>query len=73
MLVQIKDNKNFSRDIESGALLNTNIEELKAYYAEREIKLKEMEEKQSLKHKVEKLENDISEMKSILLELAKKI
>ena len=69
MYVQIKDNKNLIRDIESGALLNTDRSELEAYYAERDIKIKEMQEKQALETKVNKLEQDISDIKSLLQQL----
>jgi hypothetical protein len=69
MFVQIKDNKNLIRDTESRAILNTNIEELKTYYTEREIKIKEMQEKQALESKVNKLEEDMSEIKDMLRQI----
>ena len=69
MFVKIKDNKNLVRDTESRAILNTNIEELKTYYAEREIKIKEMQEKQALESKVNKLEEDMSEIKDMLRQI----
>jgi hypothetical protein len=69
MSVQIKDNKNLIRDTESRAILNTNIEELKTYYTEREIKIKEMQEKQALESKVNKLEEDMSEIKDMLRQI----
>lgn len=73
MYVNIKDNKNLVRDIESTALLNTNIEELRAYYAEVEVKNKEMQEKQNLENKVDKLEQDVSEIKDLLRQLVTRI
>lgn len=69
MYVQIKENKDLIRDTESGALLNTNRNELEAYYAERDIKIKELQEKQVLESKVNKLEQDISDIKSLLQQL----
>ena len=72
MFVQIKDNKNYYRDTDSNALLNVNVEELKTYYAERELKLKEMQEKQGLENKVDKLEQDVSEIKNLLHQLIAK-
>ena len=69
MFVQIKDNQYFYRDRESQALLNVNREEFAAYYAEREQKLKELQEKQSLENKVNKLEDDMSEIKDLLRQL----
>jgi uncharacterized protein YlxW (UPF0749 family) len=49
-----------------------NVEELKTYYAERELKLKEMQEKQGLENKVNKLEQDVSEIKNLLHQLIAK-
>ena len=72
MFVQIKDHKNYYRDIESGALVNTNVEEFKAYYAEVEIKKKEMQEKEKMQNKVDKLEQDVTEIKDLLLQLVAK-
>ena len=69
MYVQIKENKDLIRDTESGALLNTNRNELEAYYAERDIKIKELQEKQALESKVNKLEQDISDIKGLLQQL----
>lgn len=69
MYVQIKENKALIRDTESGALLNTDRNELEAYYAERDIKIKELQEKQALESKVNKLEQDISDIKSLLQQL----
>lgn len=72
MYVQIEDNKNYYRDTNSNALLNTNSEEFRAYYAERELKKKEMQEKQNLENKVNKLEQDVSEIKDLLRQLVAK-
>jgi len=73
MYVQIKDNKNFYRDVDSKALVNVNAEELKTYYAEREIKMKELQEKQKIENKVDKLEEDVSEIKNLLQQLVAKL
>ena len=67
--VQIESHKHLYRDLGSGAILNTDIEELKAYYAQVEIKNKEMEEKLKLENKVNKLEDDIGEIKMLLRNL----
>lgn len=67
--VQIDSHKHLYRDLDSGAILNTDMEELKAYYAQVEIKNKEMEEKLKLENKVNKLEEDIGEIKSLLRNL----
>ena len=69
MYVQIETKENYYRDLESGALLNTDMEELKTYYAERDLRIKELQEKQSLENKVNKLEDDIGEIKGLLRDL----
>lgn len=67
--VQIETHKHLYRDLDSGAILNTDLEELKAYYAQVEIKNREIEEKKSLENKVNKLEEDIGEIKFLLRNL----
>lgn len=67
--VQVKSHKHLYRDLDSGAILNTDMEELKEYYAQVEIKNKEMEEKLKLENKVNKLEDDIGEIKMLLRNL----
>jgi hypothetical protein len=67
--VQIDSHKHLYRDLETGAILNTDMEELKTYYAQVEIKNKEMEEKLKLENKVNKLEEDIGEIKYLLRSL----
>jgi hypothetical protein len=67
--VRIESHKHLYRDLDSGAILNTDIEELKSYYAQVEIKNREMEEKLKLENKVNKLEDDIGEIKMLLRNL----
>jgi len=67
--VQIETHKHLYRDLDSGAILNTDLEELKSYYAQVEIKNKEIEEKRNLETKVNKLEEDIGEIKLLLRNL----
>lgn len=69
MFVQIKDNQNLVRDTDNRALLNTNAGEFEAYYAERDLKIKEMQSKQVLENKVTKLEEDMSEIKDMLRQI----
>jgi hypothetical protein len=69
MYVPIKDKKDFVRDISNKAILNTNMEELKTYYAERDLAIKRNEEKLMMEQKVNKLEEDITDIKQMLREL----
>ena len=68
-LVKIDGNNGLVRDTHSKAILNTDRIGLEKYRAEREIALKQMQEKNELKDKVHKLETDMSEIKSLLQEL----
>ena len=69
MYVPIKDKKEFVRDISNKAILNTNMEELKTYYAERDLAIRKNEEKLMMEQKVNKLEEDITDIKQMLREL----
>ena len=69
MYVPINDKKEFVRDISNKAILNTNMEELKTYYAERDLAIKRNEEKLMMEQKVNKLEEDITDIKQMLREL----
>jgi predicted nuclease with TOPRIM domain len=67
--VPIEINRDLVRDVSNRALLNTNLEELKTYYAERDLRLKELEEKQTMEQKVNKLEQDITDIKNMLRDI----
>jgi predicted nuclease with TOPRIM domain len=67
--VPIEINRDLVRDVSNRALLNTNLEEFKTYYAERDLRLKELEEKQTMEQKVNKLEEDITDIKNMLREI----
>jgi gamma-glutamyl:cysteine ligase YbdK (ATP-grasp superfamily) len=67
--VQIKDSK-LVRDIHSKAVLNTDRAELNNYYMKREIVKKQREEQSETKVKISQLEQEMREIKQILLEIA---
>ena len=67
--VPIEINRDLVRDVSNRALLNTNLVELKTYYAERDLRLNELQEKQTMEQKVNKLEEDITDIKDMLREL----
>jgi hypothetical protein len=69
MLVRIKDNPTLVRDVTNRALLNTDVEGLEKYKAQRLLAKKRIEEQEEMKNKVEKLEQDISEIKNLLQQL----
>ena len=70
-LVKIDGNNGLVRDTHSKAILNTDRIGLEKYLAEREIALKQLQEKNDLKDKVHKLETDMSEIKNMLYELTR--
>ena len=69
MYVPIKDNRNLLRDTSNMAILNTDMEELKSYYAQRDQKIQELEEKHMMEQKVNKLEEDITDIKNMLRDI----
>jgi len=68
--VKVKDNHSFVRDSQSKAVLNTDVEALKEYYAKRELVKKEKQEKLETKEKLAKLEEDMQEIKRLLVDIA---
>lgn len=69
MLVQIKDDPNLVRDVTNRAILNTDREGLERYRAQRLLAKKRLDEQQEMKNKVNKLEQDMSEIKDLLQQL----
>jgi hypothetical protein len=67
--VQIKDSK-LVRDIHSKAVLNTDRAELNNYYMKREIAKKQCEEQSETKLKISQLEEEMREIKNLLIEIA---
>jgi hypothetical protein len=69
-LVQIKDNTSLVRDTHSKAVLNTDRNALDEYLMKRDIAKKQNEEKEETKMRLIQLEQDMAEIKSILMEVA---
>lgn len=69
-LIRIEDNKNLVRDIHSKAVLNTDRNGLNEYLMKRELAKKQQLEKEENKLRLEKLENDMAEIKSLLQDIA---
>lgn len=68
-LVQVNDST-FVRDTHSKAILNTDINGLNEYRMKREISKRQQEEKQQDKARLDKLENDMQDIKQLLLQIA---
>jgi hypothetical protein len=69
MFVKVKDHENLVRDMNSKAILNTDKLALQEYYQKRELAKKELSEKTESKQRLDKIENEMSEIKDLLREL----
>ena len=69
MFAKVKDHENLVRDMNSKAILNTDRLALQEYYQKRELAKKELSEKTESKQRLDKIENEMSEIKDLLREL----
>ena len=69
MFAKVKDHENLVRDMNSKAILNTDKLALQEYYQKREMAKKELSEKTESKQRLDKIENEMSEIKDLLREL----
>ena len=70
MYAKVKDHNHLVRDINSKAVLNTDKVGLNDYMMKREIAKKQKEEQSETKMRVAQLEQDMSEIKNLLIEIA---
>jgi hypothetical protein len=68
-LIQVNDSI-FVRDTHSKAILNTDINGLNDYRMKREISKRQQEEKKQDKQRLDKLEQDMQDIKQLLLQIA---
>lgn len=68
--VKIQDNNHLIRDIHSKAVLNTDKAGLQEYLMKREIAKKQQAEQEETKNRLVKLEQDMSDIKKLLIEIA---
>jgi len=64
------DDTSFVRDIHSKAILNTDKNGLNEYYMKRELAKRQAIEQQQDKVRLDKLEEDMQEIKQLLLQIA---
>ena len=69
MFAKVKDHENLVRDMNSKAILNTDKLALQEYHQKRELVKKELAEKIESKQRLDKIENEMSEIKDLLREL----
>jgi hypothetical protein len=70
MYAKVKDHNHLIRDINSKAVLNTDKAGLNDYMMKREIAKKQKEEQSETKMRLAQLEQDMSEIKNMLIEIA---
>ena len=70
MYAKVKDHNHLIRDMSSKAVLNTDRAGLNDYLMKREIAKKEKEEQSETKMRLMQLEQDMSEIKSLLQDIA---
>jgi len=69
-LVRIKENPALVRDVHSKALLNTDRAALDDYMVRQNLALKQRAEQEETKMRLEKLEENMSDIKALLSEIA---
>lgn len=70
--LQVESNASLVRNVESRAIINTNDSEFETYLRNREIMLSRVNQLQEQNDKINKLENDINDIKSMLTILINK-
>lgn len=69
--VPIENDKSFVRDTSNKAVLNTDVSALESYYAQRKIAKQRLKQQEEVKVRVDKIEEDVSEIKEMLRQLIK--
>jgi transposase len=69
MYAKVRDHDNLIRDMRSKAVLNTDKEGLQEYLRKRDLAKKEQTEQIETKNRLEKIEQDMSDIKNLLKEL----
>jgi hypothetical protein len=70
MYAKVKEHENLIRDMQSKAVLNTDKEGLQDYLRKREVAKKQQEEQSETKSRLTKIEQDMSEIKNLLQNIA---
>lgn len=70
MYAKVKDHNHLIRDMNSKAVLNTDKAGLNDYMMKREIAKKQKEEQSETKMRLAQLEEDMTEIKNLLIEIA---
>lgn len=71
--VPVKGEPDFVRDMETGAIININQSSIHRKLEQNKLKRKQFDESNKLKEKVDKLETDMSDIKSLLETIVKRL
>jgi hypothetical protein len=71
--IKVKDEPDLERDPESGAIININRSSIQKARDAKKRRLAVQSEEDKLRNKVDALENDISDIKSLLSQLVEKL
>lgn len=71
-VLQVEGNPSLVRDISSNAIINTNESDYQTYLKNKEIMTSRVEQLQNQNDKINKLENDINDIKTMLVALINK-
>lgn len=72
-LQQVKDEPDLARDTKSGAILNINRTEIQNAREAKRLRQAKKQEERNLKDKVDKLEQDMSDIKALLSTIVEKL
>lgn len=72
-LQQVKDEPDLARDVKSGAILNINRTEIQNAREAKRLRQAKKQEERNLKDKVDKLEQDMSDIKALLSTIVEKL
>lgn len=67
---KIEGNNNLIKDCNTGAVINTNMEQYKNYLSQKKIKEEEKEKIQNLQIDISNIKNDLNEIKNLLRSIA---
>ena len=69
MLVPVDGEKNISRDLKTNAIVNTNKSDYEAYIRQRDLKISDKERVNKIESDLSELKSDINEIKDLLRKL----
>jgi hypothetical protein len=72
-LVQVKDEPDFARDPESGAIININRSAIERAREQKQVRLRKQAEDKQLRAEVDSLKTDINDIKTMLSAIVEKL